>query len=109
MSYQPVSQDYEQLRRDLAGVMKSHAARSEPEPGAIFPGSARWIEHLAWLKSRLSAGTLDISQLLAHEAEGLRIMDEVSRELGKKLHRCPRCGAFTESMLACSSCGQSFN
>ncbi len=107
MSYQPISENPEELKEVLAGVLRALASRREPPP--LDPDVGAWIAHLFWLKSSLDAGTLEPSQLLEHEAEGLRLMDEVSRDVGQKLHRCPRCGSFTDSMLTCSTCGQPFS
>ena len=103
MSYRPISEDTGQVRDSLAALLRAFAARQEPPP--LAPGIGPWIAHLLWLRSSLEAGTLAASELLAPEAEGLRLMDEVSREVSQKLRRCPRCGHGTEALLNCDVCG----
>ncbi len=105
MPYQPVSQSANEIRNSLASVLRACAAHQEPPP--LDPGIGAWIGHLFWLRSSLTAGTLLVSQLLEHEAEGLRLIDEVNREVRQKLHRCHHCGSVTESLLACTTCGRS--
>ena len=104
MTYRPVSQSATEIRNSLASVMRACAAHQEPPP--LDPGIGAWIGHLFWLKSSLAAGTLQVAQLLEHEAEGLRLIDEVNREVRQRLRRCPHCGSVTESLLACTTCGR---
>ena len=102
-SWVKTSSDYEGVREWLGVVLKAQATGDDQE---IPPDFAAWISHLGWLNACLEAGTLLPGQLLRDEAEGLRLMDEVARELSQKLMRCPSCGQYQESTLTCRRCGK---
>lgn len=105
MSWFRSSSDYAAVRAALALVLKAAAQRREPQ--GVDPDYLAWCGHLFYLRSALDAQLLGFQELTAEEFEGLRLMDEVARELGQTLRRCPHCGAFTEREITCDVCGKS--
>ena len=107
MNAKPTGAHFDELRIWLGVALKAQAKKQELPPDTP-PDFAAWIGHLFWLNACLSAHTMLCSQLLGDEAEGLRILDEVTQEAAQSLHRCPKCSQFTDGLNACEHCGKSF-
>ncbi len=93
--------DYEAVRAWLRTALLGLAVG---RPAELPLDYEAWTAHLFWLSSCLSAGVLESSVLTKDEFEGLRLLDEVTRELKGQLRRCPHCGGWTDSELTCSRC-----
>jgi len=99
------SSDYEGVRTWLKPVLAAAAARSlGSEPLGVPIDYAEWIGYLLWLNSCLSAGVLSPGALDRDEMEGLRLLDEVTREVQQQ-RRCPRCGSPAGHPWRCQTCG----
>lgn len=82
-------------------------AAATGRPCSLDPDLEAVVAYLFWLNACVSASQLAPSQLLADEAEALRNLDEVTRELSRSMVRCPHCGRLSENQIACSICKRS--
>jgi hypothetical protein len=87
---------------DRAGFI----SRSLPKR-SVAEGYYEWIGYIAWLASMHEF--VHFRDLLAIEAEGMKIIAAARDEFLRHRASCPKCGALNErKALGCSECGMRF-
>ncbi len=95
------SADYEAVREGIREMLRAQMTRSSV---SLAPDLAAWVGHLSDLRSQLESGVLEAAALTADEAAGVRMLNEEAEAMSRK-KRCARCGAPTDGVFNCTTCG----